>query len=158
MTASRLRRWINWWPPFLFSGIRLIRLSDDFRSAEVELRQHWYNRNYVGSHFGGSLFAMVDPFWMIMVLNNLGSDYLVWDQAGQIDFLRPGKGTVRARFDLDVAILDQMRVSAASGDKVLHWFETDVLGPDGERVAQVRKQVYVRLKPAHRPSVQNAAG
>lgn len=158
MTASRLRRWINWWPPFLFSGIRLVRLSDDFRSAEVELRQRWYNRNYVGSHFGGSLFAMVDPFWMIMVLRNLGSDYLVWDQAGQIDFLRPGKGTVRARFELDAATLDRMRAAAAGGDKVLHWFETDVLGADGERVAQVRKQVYVRLKPARRPSAQNAAG
>ncbi|WP_290891277.1 DUF4442 domain-containing protein [Arenimonas sp.] len=146
MKASRLRRYMNFWPPFLFSGIRITRFSDDFRHVRVELRQRWYNRNYVGTHFGGSLFAMTDPFWMIMVLRRLGSDYLVWDQAADIRFVKPGRGTVAVEFDLDEAVLDEIRAAAAGGEKVLRWFEMDVRDGAGDVVARVRKQVYVRRK------------
>ena len=135
------------WPPFLSTGIRVVRLDDDFRFARVELRQHWYNRNYVGTHFGGSLFAMTDPFWMILLLRRLGDDYRVWDQAGEIRFEKPGRGTVRAEFVLDDATVDASRAAAAGGEKVLHWFETEIRDDGGDVVARVRKQVYVRRKP-----------
>lgn len=146
MKASRLRRIFALWPPFLFSGIRVTRLSDDYRQARVELRQRWYNRNYVGSHFGGSLFAMTDPFWMILLLRRLGPGYLVWDQAGEIRFEKPGRGTVVAEFSLDDTAVDEIRAAAEGGDKVLRWFEVEVHDGAGEVVARVRKQVYVRRK------------
>ena len=146
MKASSLRRYMNFWPPFLFSGIHVARISDDFRHVRVELRQRWYNRNYVGTHFGGSLFAMTDPFWMILVLRRLGRDYLVWDQAADIRFVKPGRGTVSVAFDLDEAVLDEIRAAAAGGEKVLRWFEMDVRDAAGDVVAKVRKQVYVRRK------------
>ncbi|KFL35634.1 DUF4442 domain-containing protein [Arenimonas donghaensis] len=146
MKATHLRRYMNVWPPFLFSGIRVTRISDDFRHAQVELRQRWYNRNYVGTHFGGSLFAMADPFWMIMVLRRLGPGYMVWDQAGEIRFEKPGRGTVVARFDLDDAVVDEIRAATEGGDKVLRWFETEIRDASGDVVARYRKQVYVRRK------------
>ncbi|WP_146909055.1 DUF4442 domain-containing protein [Arenimonas daejeonensis] len=146
MKASRLRLLLNIWPPFLFSGIHVTHVADDFSHARVELRQRWYNRNYVKTHFGGSLFAMTDPFWMIMVLRRMGPDYLVWDQAGEIQFLKPGKGTVVAEFRLEEALLDEIRAAAAGGEKVLRWFEVDVRNTAGEVVARVRKQIYVRRK------------
>ena len=62
MTPRRLRRFLRFWPPFLFSGIRIERLDDDWRHARVRLKLRWYNRNYVGTHFGGNLFSMTDPF------------------------------------------------------------------------------------------------
>jgi len=139
---------MNAWPPFLFSGIRITALADDFRHARVELRQRWYNRNYVGTHFGGSLFAMTDPFWMLLTLRSLGRDYYVWDQAGEIRFVKPGRGTVHARFDLGDDVLEAMRTATAGGAKYLHWFDTQVLDASGDVVAEVRKQVYVRRKPA----------
>ena len=138
---------MNAWPPFLFTGIHITALSEDFRHARVELRQRWYNRNYVGTHFGGSLFAMTDPFWMLLAMRALGPDYYVWDQAAEIRFLKPGRGTVHARFDLDDARLAAIRAEAAGGGKTLHWFDTEVLDAGGDVVASVRKQVYVRLKP-----------
>ena len=146
MKASTLRHGLNLWPPFLFSGIHVTRISDDYRHAEVELRMRPWNRNYVGSHFGGSLFAMTDPFWMLMTLQSLGRDYVVWDQSGSIDFIKPGRGTVRARFELDDAVLDELRAAAADGSKVLRWFDTDVVDDSGDVVARVRKQLYVRRK------------
>lgn len=156
MKASTLRWMFRIWPPFLFAGIRVAELSPDFRRARVELRQRWYNRNYVGTHFGGSLFAMTDPFWMILALRRLGPDYLVWDQAGEIRFEKPGRGTVVATFDLDDATVDELRAAAAGGDKVLRWFDTEVRDAAGDVVARVRKQLYVRLKPARRAAADGA--
>ena len=106
MTANRLRWLMNVWPPFLFAGIRVREISADYRRARVELHQRWFNRNYVGSHFGGSLFAMTDPFWMLMVLHHLGRDHYVWDKAGEIEFVKPGRGVVQTAFALDDGVLD----------------------------------------------------
>ncbi len=141
-----LRRILNLWPPFLFNGIHVNAIAGDWRSAEVELRSRPWNRNYVGVHFGGNLFAMTDPFWMLLAMHALGRDYIVWDQAGAIEFARPGRGTVRAAFRLDDATLDQLREATAGGAKHLHWFETEVVDAAGEVVARVRKQLYVRRK------------
>ena len=146
LSARKLRRVLNWWPPFLFSGIRVTAISDADMSARVELKLRWYNRNAVGAHFGGSLFAMTDPFWMLLTMRALGSGYIVWDQAADILFVAPGRGTVTAEFRIDPATLDAIRGAAANGEKVLHWFEADVRAADGSVVARVRKQVYVRRK------------
>jgi len=146
VSPSTLRRILNVWPPFLFSGIRVVELSSDWRHVRVELRQRWYNRNYVGTHFGGSLFAMTDPFWMIMVKECLGRDYMVWDKAAEIEFVKPGRGTVRAEFHLDETVLDEFRAATASGDKALRWFDAEVVDAQGDAVARIRKQIYVRRK------------
>lgn len=146
MTPRRLRLLMNLWPPFLCAGIRVTAMGEGFRTARVELRQRWYNRNYVGTHFGGNLFAMTDPFWMIMTLRALGDGHVVWDKAGEIEFIRPGRGTVHAHFHLDDAALAVIRDATADGGKHLHWFTTDVLDASGELVARVRKQIYVRRK------------
>lgn len=145
-SAGTLRRGLNLWPPFLFTGIRVTRLDDDFRSARVELRMRPWNRNYVGTHFGGSLFAMTDPFWMLMLLHQIGDEHVVWDKAAHIEFEKPGRGVVHAEFVLENAVLDELRAAAAGGDKVLRWFETAVRDASGDVVATVRKQLYVRRK------------
>ncbi|HEY6940930.1 DUF4442 domain-containing protein [Dokdonella sp.] len=148
MTPRRLRRLMNLWPPFLFAGIRVLDIGEDWRSARVALRLRWYNRNYVGTHFGGSLFAMTDPFWMILVMRGLGRDYIVWDKAGGIEFVAPGREAVYADFRVDDALLDGIRSATAHGDKCLRWCETVVCTARGEVVARVRKQLYVRRKAA----------
>ncbi len=150
MRASTFRRLMNLWPPFLVNAIRVRSISEDWSEAHVVLRLRPWNRNYVGTQFGGNLFAMTDPFWMLLVLHRLGRDYYVWDKAAGIEFVAPGRGDVHARFRLDPAVVDELRERAADGGKVLHWFETDVTTDAGEVVARIRKQVYVRLKPAAR--------
>jgi acyl-coenzyme A thioesterase PaaI-like protein len=146
MKASRLRLGMNLWPPFLFAGIRVVELSDDYRYAKVRLRMHRWNRNYVGTHFGGSLFAMTDPFWMLLLLHHLRRDHVVWDKAGEIEFVKPGRGTVHAEFRLTDEQLAEVRSLAAEGGKALVWFTADVVDAAGEVVARTRKQVYARRK------------
>ena len=88
---------------------------------------------------------------MIMIMENLGSDYLVWDKAGEIEFIRAVKEPVWCEFRLESATLDEIRAAAASGEKYLRWMPVDVLTASGEIVARVRKQIYVRLKERERP-------
>ena len=144
--ASRLKLLLNVWPPFRFAGIRVERFDDDYRHARVRLALRWYNRNYVRTHFGGSLFAMTDPFWMIMVMQCLGGDYIVWDRAGEIEFVAPGREDVFAEFHVEEAVLDEIRAATANGEKCLRWFETEVKTAGGEVIARVRKQLYIRRK------------
>ncbi|HNR91931.1 MAG TPA: DUF4442 domain-containing protein [Dokdonella sp.] len=146
ITPARLRLLMNLWPPFLFSGVRVEAIGADWRSARVVLRRRWYNRNYVGVHFGGSLFAMTDPFWMILIGENLGRGYRVWDQAATIEFVAPGRSDVSCEFVVTDAMLEELRNAAANGAKVLRWFDCDVKATDGSLVARVRKQVYVRRR------------
>ena len=150
MRPSTFRRLLNFWPPFLCNSIRVLEVSEDWSEARVVLRLRPWNRNYVRTQFGGNLFAMTDPFWMLLVMHQLGSDYLVWDKAGAIDFVAPGREDVYAHFKLEPAVVDELRAAAADGGKVLRWFETDVTTASGEVIARVRKQVYVRLKPRAR--------
>ena len=150
MRPSTFRRLLNLWPPFLFNSIRVLEVSEDWSQARVVLRLRPWNRNYVRSQFGGNLFAMTDPFWMLLAMHRLGSDYYVWDKAGAIDFVSPGREDVYASFHLTDAMVEALRTAAAGGDKVLRWFETDVTTASGEVVARVRKQLYVRLKPKAR--------
>jgi acyl-coenzyme A thioesterase PaaI-like protein len=145
-SARALRRVLNLWPPFLFSGIRVLELADDFSRARVVLKRQWYNRNFVGTHFGGSLFAMTDPFWMVMALCRLGEGYIVWDRSAAIEFVEATKAPVFAEFVLGDATLDEIRAATAGGEKCLRWFETEVRTADGEVIARVRKELYVRRK------------
>jgi acyl-coenzyme A thioesterase PaaI-like protein len=151
-TPARLRRFMNVWPPFLFSGIRVESIAADWRHARVRLKLAWYNRNYVKTHFGGSLFSMTDPFWMILMLECLGRDYIVWDKSGTIDFIAPGREDVYAEFVIEDSMLDEIRAATANGEKYLRWFDTEVKTASGELVARVRKQLYVRRKENRRAS------
>jgi acyl-coenzyme A thioesterase PaaI-like protein len=146
MKASTLRRLINLWPPFLFSGIKGNRISADFREAEVSLHPRWYNRNYVGTHFGGSLFAMTDPWYMLLLMHQLGHEYVVWDQRADIEFVSPGRGTVKARFRVSEERLAQIIEMTKDGEKHLSEFQIDVTDESSELVARINKTVYIRRK------------
>ena len=144
--ASGMRRLFNLWPPFRAAGIRVREIAPDFRSATVELRMRLLNRNYVGTHFGGSLFAMTDPFFMIMMMKNLGPQYLVWDKQGTVRFLKPARGTVVARFQLPEASIAEARAATASGEKHEPKFRVEIVDGDGVTVADVEKTLYIRKK------------
>ena len=141
-----IRRLLNWWPPFRAAGIRVREIAPDFRTATVELRMRMFNRNYVGTHFGGSLFAMTDPFFMIMMMQNLGPDYVVWDKAGTVRFLKPARGTVTARFHLPEAHVAEARDRTAGGGKHEPRFRVDIVDEAGVVVADVEKTLYIRRK------------
>jgi len=147
-TSLALRRWINLWPPFLGMGVRIRRIAPDMKAVDVEVRLHFWNANYVGTHFGGSLFAMTDPFYMLMLMANLGSDYIVWDKAATIRYRKPGKGTVRAEFRLSDSQIDDIREKLKALPKYEPVFSVEVKDEAGVVIAEVEKVLHVRKKQA----------
>jgi acyl-coenzyme A thioesterase PaaI-like protein len=151
-----LRIGMNLWPPFLGAGIRVKRIAPDYREIVVEMPLRLYNRNYFGTHFGGSLYAMTDPFFALMVLHNLPSGYLVWDKAASIEFVAPGRSRMRAEFRLEQRDLDRILKMTTDGEKHLHLFNLDVTDAEGLVVARVEKIVYVRRKKEAGSTVQDS--
>lgn len=141
-----MRRLGNWWRPFRGAGISIVHVSPDYREIHVQMKLRWYNRNYVGTHFGGSIYAMTDPFYMMMLINNLGGEYIVWDKGAHIEFLKPGRGTVRAHFVLSTDQIQLIKNTVDQEGKYVFDLPVDVLGESDQIVASVNKTLYVRRK------------
>jgi hypothetical protein len=137
---------MRFYPPFLGAGIRIARMSDDLREISVEMKLHWWNANYVGTHYGGSLYSMADPFYMVMLIENLGRGYIVWDKAATIRFRKPGKGTMRAEFRLTQEQIDSLCAQADAQGKIEPTFSVEIRDEEGEVVAEVEKLHHVRRK------------
>jgi acyl-coenzyme A thioesterase PaaI-like protein len=146
MRFNRMLRWINFYPPLLGAGIRVTRMSEDLREVDVEMKLRWWNRNYVGTHYGGSLYSLTDAFYMLMLLHNLGKQYIVWDKAATIRFRKPGRGTVRAEFRVTESQLNELRAQAEVQEKLEPTFTIAVRDSSGETVAEVDKLLYIRKK------------
>ena len=145
------RRAINLWPPFLGAGIRVTRVSADYSAIDETLRLGLANRNYFGTQFGGSLFAMTDPFFALMMLHNLGPDYVVWDKAATIRYRRPGRGDVHALFRLAACATARARRAAARGAKHERVFRVTFVDRDDAVVAEVEKSLSSRRRPDASP-------
>ena len=146
ITPRRLALGMSLWIPNLCSGIRVRRFSDDWTRATVELHVKLLTRNYVKTAFGGSMSAMTDPYFFMLVTHQLGRDYVVWDTRGEIEFLKPGRGVLTAEFEVTREKAEELRQRAHGGAKVLEWFETVITDRHGDVVAKVRREVYIREK------------
>jgi hypothetical protein len=144
---KRYMRWLmNLYPPFLGSGIRVKRLQPDWKAVDVEMRLRRWNRNYVGTHYGGSLYSMADPFYMLMLIENLGPDYIVWDKSATIRFRKPGRGPVTASFRLSDEQIEDIRRRLETEDKVEPTFVVEISDEEGAVVAEVEKLLHIRKK------------
>jgi len=141
-----MRMLLNLWPPFLGAGIRVKNLNPDWREIDVEMRLRRWNSNYVGTHYGGSLYSMTDPFFMVMLIENLGSDYIVWDKSASIRFRTPGRGTVCAKFRLSPEQVDEIRQALKNEEKIERGFNVEVKDESGRVVAEVQKVLHIRRK------------
>lgn len=136
----------NLWPPFWGAGIAIDHITPDFMKVRVKLKRRPWNRNIVGTQFGGSIYAMTDPFYMTMLLVHLGRDYIVWDKAAHIRFRKPGKSTLFAEFELTERDLEGIRDQLKTTEK-MDW-EKMVLVKDGggNIIAEIKKVIYIRCK------------
>lgn len=146
MASSRLLRFMRFYPPFIGAGIRIAHMTDDMREVVVEMKLHWWNANYVKTHYGGSLYSMADPFYMLMLLENLGRGYIVWDKAATIRFRRPGRSTLRATFRIGADELDAIRAAVVRDGRHEHRFMVDLVNAAGETAASCEKLLSIRRR------------
>ncbi|MGL5287536.1 DUF4442 domain-containing protein [Aeromonas sp. RU39B] len=148
--ASRIRMALNWWPPFRGAGIRIDTLSEDFRYCKVVLTSRWGTLNANRTQFGGSMFAMTDPIYPLMLMGYFKNHYYVWDKSGDIDYIKPGKGPLVAEFHLTDSKLAEIEAATGEGEKHFPEFTVAILDGKGEVVANVRRTLYVRKRREHR--------
>lgn len=157
MMKNWMLKFMNVWPPFMGSGIKVKSVDVDFRNIDVELNMHFWTRNYVGSHYGGSIYSMTDPFYMLMLIQNLGKDYIVWDKSAEVRFLKPGYGKLTAHFNLPAERIAAIKKAADENYKVEPIFTVQIKNQQGEVVAEVDKVLYVRSKDRTRNEPLSAA-
>ena len=144
---SKLLRWgFNLFPAYCSTGARITYIAHDFREVVVRLPLSWQTRNIVGTIFGGSMYAAVDPVYMLMLIKNLGPDYIVWDRSACIDFKKPGRTALFARFQIDGAELDAIRHALEQVRHVDRTYHVDLADKEGIVHASVEKVVYIRRK------------
>jgi acyl-coenzyme A thioesterase PaaI-like protein len=144
---SRLARWrFNTFPAYRGSGGRVTFIRHDFMEVRVKLPLWWRTRNYVGTIFGGSIYASVDPFYMMMLIQCLGPGYVVWDKTASIRFRRPGRATLYAAFQFDQTLLDGIKAELESVEKLDRHFTVELKDAGGEVHAIIEKTVNVRKR------------
>lgn len=151
-----LFRIINVYPPYLGAGVRVRHRLGDERTIRVEMTLRPWNRNLFGTHFGGSLYSMCDPWFVLLLVRLLGDGYLVWDRSASIEFLKPGRGRVSATFHLPPETVEEIRAAADRDGKTEPLLSAEVTGEDGEVVARVTKRLWVKRKSAPQGAPEGA--
>lgn len=146
LTPRLVKLVLRFFGPYFGAGVRITHISPDWRELRVAMKLRWYNRNIVGTQFGGSLYSMIDPHLMLLLMQLLGKEYIIWDKAAEIEFVRPGRGTVTSTIKISDAELDKIRKNTADGQKYFPVFNLEILDDDGEIVAKVKKVLYIRRK------------
>lgn len=144
--ADLVKLFLNVYPPYLGAGVRVDEIDYDKGVIQVSMPLTWYNKNVVGTQFGGSLYSMTDPFFMVLLMQRLGSEYMVWDKSACVDFVKAGTGTVYARFSIDEAEIATIQALAKDGKAVFRDYELNLTDSKGEVIAHIKKTVYIRLR------------
>ena len=146
LTVERVLRWIWLWPPYFGAGISVHSYNSDITSITVRMKMRFWNKNYVGTHFGGSLYSMCDPWFMFILLEHLGKECVVWDKGAEIDFVAPGTGNMYATFSIDKEMIQSLKEQVQDNQKHFPVFTANILNDRGELIAKVTKKLYVRKK------------
>ncbi len=144
---SRSFRWFfNFFPAYRGTGGRLVYVADDFKEIRVRLPLNWRTRNYVGTIYGGSIYASIDPIYMLMLIKVLGPDYIVWDKAAKIRFRKPGKDTLYADFHLTDEEINEIKELAENAKSVDRVYSVELKDENGVVHAQIEKTLYIAKK------------
>lgn len=137
---------LNHYSPYKGAGIEIDKIDLKNYHIRVKMPLTHKNQNIVGVHFGGSLYSMVDPFYMLILMHHLGSKYVVWDKAATINFLSPGRSTVYADIRLDFIEIEQIKEATANYQPVYRNYTLNIFDDSGLRIAEVQKTLYIRRK------------
>ncbi|WP_180048779.1 MULTISPECIES: DUF4442 domain-containing protein [unclassified Acinetobacter] len=137
---------LNHYAPYKGAGISIDKIDLANYHIRVKMPLTRKNQNIVGVHFGGSLYSMVDPFYMLILMHHLGSRYIVWDKAANIQFLSPGRGTVYADIQLAPNEINHIKNLADNHAPVLRNYSLNIFDEAGLRIAEIQKTLYIRRK------------
>ncbi len=148
VSAKTMKKLLNLYPPYLGAGVKVENISPNWNEVRVSMAVRWYNRNAVGTHFGGSIYSMIDPHIMLILMKRLGSDYWIWDKSADIDFIKATKKKITAHIFISDEEIEKIKTLASTGQKQLPQFTIDIIDSDQELIARVNKVIYIKKKNA----------
>ncbi len=144
---TRLQRVIlNFYPMYWGTGGKVIYLADDYKEARIKISLNWRTRNYVGTIFGGSMFAATDVVYFLLVLKNIGKNYIVWDKASSIQFRKPGRGTLTCTAKITDEEINSIKAELLTIDKIDKIYHLDLIDESGDVCASIEKTIHIRNK------------
>ena len=144
---SRLTRILfNYFPMFWSTGAKMTYLAADFKEIHIKLPLSWRTRNYVGTIFGGSMFSATDVLYFLLVVKNIGKDYIVWDKASSIRFKKPGKGTLYTKAVISDEEIEIIKTELLNIDKIDRVYYLDLIDEAGDICASVEKTIHIQNK------------
>ena len=146
LSLKNVARILNLYPPYLGARVKVKLIDEEEMTFKAVMPLTPLNRNYVGTHFGGSLYSMIDPFFMLILMNKLGKGYIVWDKKAEIQFKRPGKGTVEATFEIPQNRVDEIIKDVEEHGKIEPVFEVDIIDKNKKVIATAIKTLWVSKK------------
>jgi acyl-coenzyme A thioesterase PaaI-like protein len=142
--AKKIERFkFNLFPAYRGSGGRIAYISDDYHEIHVKLPLNWRTKNYVGTIFGGSMFAATDPIYMVMLIKILGENYLVWDKSTNIRFKRPGKETLFAKFLITPDEINEIKAQLDETKSIDKVYTIELKNKAGKTHAIIEKTLYL---------------
>ena len=140
-----LRIW-NYWPPFLFTGIKVISYSEDLLQVKVKLKLRFWNANYHGTQYGGAITAATDPFYAMILIYALGKEYVIWDKMALIRFLKPGKTDLYLDFIVTPEEIEAIKKQVDADGKTEWTKRIELLDTNNEMVAYADRTLSIRHK------------
>ncbi len=150
--ATKLDRFkFNFFPAYRGTGARVVYIADDYREIKIKIPLNWRTRNYVGTIYGGSMYGGIDPIYMLMLIKNLGKNYVVWDKAANIRFKKPGKETLFAEFLLTENELGEIKEILKTQKSVDRIYTVELKDGNGTLHCRIEKTLYIANKADHIP-------
>lgn len=148
---SRLERWgFNFFPTYRSTGAWITYIADDYREIRIKLPLGWRTRNYVGTMFGGSMYAAGDGVFMVMLIKTLGPGFIIWDKTATVRFRKPARTTLYGRFLLSPEEIEDIRTSTAGGDAVERIHRVELTDRAGTVHAEIEWLIHIRRRDAAR--------
>lgn len=140
------RTLMNWYPMYFGTGGKILFWAADHSELHVRLRLNPWTYNYVGTIFGGSMFAASDPFYMLMLLRSLGSDYVVWDKSAAIRFRKPGRSTLYAVLSVSADERERVKQEVLEKGETTREYLVRWVDKNGVVHAEITRQCYIASK------------
>lgn len=140
---------LEYYPPFLFIGVKASHISNDKRKVTLRIPLRWYSKNLHGTMFGGFIAAVADPVPAIMCTELL-PHVEVWTKKLEVDFLKPARSSIEMRVEITQQDLDTITAGLEAAGKIQHAFEFYFYDGAENKIAHAKNTVHFRQKKSQR--------
>lgn len=136
---------LEWYPPWWMMRIKVLELSNDWRTVKIKLPLTWIAKNMGNSMFGGFQASLADPI-APLACGRVFREYYVWTRHLSVDFIRPGNTDLELRFDFPKETEQKIRNELEKRNRSTPSFEYGLYTTDGVMCTKVTCVVAIRPK------------